>query len=372
VIYLDPSAQTSKIIAQVEADENPLDLIEGIDAANFDNRQLELLSYVLRRNYSQVRVHEITAFSEDDEPMPFFEVTSLGKTYSLVGMGRGELSAAYLLWRLTLADPGTVVLLEEPESHLASYSQSALADAIVSLVIDRDLTIVTSSHSPGLFERLPDTHTVLLTSSPRPEIRGNLGTTELARHLGLSMATQAMVVLEDVVAGELMISLMSRVDRVLISTVSVKYAKSGESGVARVASELVDVAKVETLPVLGVLDGDQRSGKGYNSSSAIFGYLPGSVAPEVLLREALNGWRDGDYSDWEPSLPGGSARMRMELERLDGFDHHDWLHDLGVAYGGRSKVVECIAGLLLKNSEVLEQAKGLAGWIRGRLGITTT
>jgi len=98
VIYLDPSAQTSKIIAQVEADENPLDLIEGIDAANFDNRQLELLSYVLRRNYSQVRVHEITAFSEDDEPMPFFEVTSLGKTYSLVGMGRGELSAAYLLW----------------------------------------------------------------------------------------------------------------------------------------------------------------------------------------------------------------------------------------------------------------------------------
>ena len=53
VLYIDASSETSAIIAQLRKDGSPGDLIEGIDPSNFDSRQLELLSFVLRRSYSE-------------------------------------------------------------------------------------------------------------------------------------------------------------------------------------------------------------------------------------------------------------------------------------------------------------------------------
>jgi len=108
-------------------------------------------------------VYEITAFSEDEAPLPYFEVVSMGKRYSLLQMGRGELAATYLLWKLDSAAPGSVVLVEEPESHLAAFSQDLLVDAMVSAVVDRDLCLIISSHSPGFFQRLPSRNVILVS-----------------------------------------------------------------------------------------------------------------------------------------------------------------------------------------------------------------
>jgi predicted ATPase len=362
VDFIDAARETGDLLSLYRSDNALDDLLEGLDPGKFDGQMLELLSYVLRRHYSEVLVFEVTSFSEDDDPIPFFQVTSMGHTYDLLRMGRGELCATYLLWRLNSAEPGTVIFLEEPESHLANWSQRALADVLTRLIVDKDLTVIASSHSPGFFSHLPAESTVLLASSPAPEVRCDLPSQELARYLGLQVAPSVLLVVEDFNAALFCRALLRRVDQSLLPMVAIKYAGSGESGVRTLVRELRGAASMRDFPILGVLDGDQRPAGGGQGSG--FGYLSGSVAPESQIRDVLFQWRAGAHADWVVSLDGGSMRLKMTLERLDGHDHHDWLHELGVEYGGRDKVVDAVTEVVLQDDASVRQASALAQWIR--------
>lgn len=209
VYYVDPAAETEEVLRHFRTDPQSSDLLEGVEPASFDENQIQALAYILRRDYSEFLVYEITAFSADDTPLPYFEATSMGKRYALQQMGRGELAAAYLLWRLQELPPGTVVLLEEPESHLAAFSQDMLVDAIVSIVVERDLCVVVSTHSPGFFQKLPAEHVVLVSSLPSPSIRRGLSVSELSNHLGVRPRTAAVVLVEDEVAAEFLHAILS-------------------------------------------------------------------------------------------------------------------------------------------------------------------
>ncbi|GAA5143242.1 hypothetical protein GCM10023320_84270 [Pseudonocardia adelaidensis] len=101
-----------------------------------------------------------------------------------------------------------------------------------------------------------------------------------------------------------------------------------------------------------------------------FGYLVGSVAPEVLIRTVLDSWRSGGHSGWIVPLEGGSTRLKLTLERLDGLDHHDWLQELGIEYGGREKVVDAVADVVLRSEAAAAEAVALAQWVRenGKIG----
>ncbi|WP_170155932.1 ATP-dependent nuclease [Umezawaea tangerina] len=361
VVYIDASAETERILTLIRQDDNPGDLVEGIDSAPFFAEQVDLLSYVLRRSYTEVNVFEITAFSEDDTPTPFFTLESMGQKYDLTQMGRGELAAAYLIWRLGAVEKGSVVLLEEPESHLAVFSQQALAEVVVGIVVERDLTVVVSSHSPGFIHRLPLDHAIMLSASPVPLIRSGLTTSEVAQHLGLQPARDAILVVEDVVAAEFLASVLDHTAPDLASKVSIKFAESGESGVRRTVAELKASESSTAFAVLGVLDGDQRA------EGAEFGYLMGDVAPEEVMRDLAAAWRADADPEWTPSFPGGRHALQLALERYDGLDHHDWVIELSRVLGGRRKFVDEMAQLCLRDPSVRDQAEQLVKWLRERV-----
>lgn len=196
--YIDASAATEKLIGLVRQDDNPDDLVEGIDASSLETDLIDILSLTLRRDYDVIDVYEVTSFSEEDEAVPFFVVTSMGHHYDLRNMGRGELAAIYLIWALSRIEPGSIVLLEEPECHLADYSQRHLLEVLSFFAVERDLALVVSSHSPGLFRSLPTNHVVLVKTLPVPDFRTDLPTDELTDYLGLQeTGKSALVAVEE-------------------------------------------------------------------------------------------------------------------------------------------------------------------------------
>lgn len=363
-VFVDAAAETAQLLSIFGDDTQRQELIEGIDANPFDQDQLALLSYVLRRQYESLDVYEVTSFSKDDIATPFFELSSMGNTYSLPGMGRGELCAAYLIWKLSRVDAGSIIFLEEPESHLATWSQKALAEAVTMLIVKRDLTVIASSHSPGFFSHLGSANTVLLSASPVPEMRTNLGSAQLALHLGLGPSKSVLLALEDSVAGEFSRSLILASDLTLSSHISYRYSGSGESGVRRSVSDLSAVDG-DRFSVIGVLDGDQRA-KDSPEEQQKHLYLVGDASPEVLMRSRTGEWRTGRWNEWTVPLEGGASRLKLALERLDGEDHHDWLHYLALEYGSRTKVIDALTSLVLMDPELATQAAAFCADIRAR------
>ncbi|MEU5692929.1 AAA family ATPase [Actinosynnema sp. NPDC020468] len=360
VEYIDASAETDRLLSQVRQDDNHLDLIEGLDPVYFDRDQVELLGYVLRRGYEEVRVFEVTSFSDDETPIPYFQVVSKGKSYDLLEMGRGELAAAYLLWRLGAVDKGSLVLVEEPESHLASFSQDMLAEAMIGTVVERGLTLVVSSHSPGFVRLLRQGSVVLVAASPAPSFRSP-GPVEVATHLGLRPSRDAVLLTEDRVAEFVLREVLARTAPDLLHRVSTRFAPDGESAVVRSVAQFGRSVDADGFVVLGVLDGDRReAGPGH-------GYLPGAQAPELVLRGVVDQWRQGRFPEWEPTLAGGPERFGMLLEECDGLDHHDWLAELGKRCGGDGRVVGELVPLCLRDPVLAGHADELVEWIRGRL-----
>jgi predicted ATPase len=365
--YLDATARTEELIRLMRKDDNPNDLIEGIGASVLERDLIDILSITLRRNYETVDVYEVTSFSEEDEAVPFFAVTAMGHRYDLPAMGRGELAAIYLVWSLSRIEPGAIVLIEEPECHLADYSQRSLLDVLSYFAVERDLTLIVSSHSPGLFRPLPTNHVVLVSTLPLPGFRSGLSTDELSNYLGLEdIGKSALLVVEDNAASAFLGAILDRVDHGLLQHISICYCQNGASGVERVTSELQGHIYPPSFKVLGILDGDMRSSSGVSSPLEV-AFLPGEEAPERVMRDALNQWRRVATKSWVPPLAGGTETLELELARSDGLDHHDWLFSISGRYGGIVSFVRTVTGLILEDQALLSQAQELAAWLRGTL-----
>lgn len=363
--YIDPAAETEDILGKFRRDAQPSDLLEGIDPTYFSREQLEISSYVLRRDYSELLVYEVTAFSEDDSPVPYFEVESMGKRYSLLQMGRGELSAFYLLWRLEALPAGSIVLIEEPESHLAFHSQNLLVDAIVAAAVERDLCLIVSTHSPGFFGKLSSEHISLISSLPEPSIRCGLPVSTVSDHLGIRPNIAVLVLVEDEVASELLRAILSSVDRETLKHLEICRVKSGESGVRRSVQD-IQVRPASPIKILGILDGDQRSQGKSSIVSDRISFLAGDHPPEELVRRAFLRWRSGDFPDWSPSLLGSVDELKLCLERLDGLDLHDWFHEFAAEFGGPRIITQAAADLLLQDEAIRAEAIELTKWIRNQ------
>lgn len=362
VVYVNAVAETESFLAMLRSDASASDLFEGVDAAEFDADELALASFILKRQYQAVSFKETSAFDEEDSPQALFEATFADVTYSTMSMGRGELAALHLLWKLTRLEPGTIVLLEEPESHLSVTSQALLIDALIVLAVERDLTLVVSSHSPSFFYRLPDGHVSLVFSLPRVRFDTSLPTATAARHLALPAARRLVILVEDAVASDLLISLVGELDRNLLAQIDVGVLKTAESGIRALLNNLKVARASRRLPVLGVLDGDQRGVGG--DSRDLINYLPGVDAPEKVIREALIKWWSGDGKNWHPTTPGGADELTRALDQADGADHHDWLFDVSRQIGGVSRLVDATAALLLQEQSVRRQAEQLVDWLR--------
>jgi hypothetical protein len=359
-LFIDPSADTAHVLRTFSDDPNVGDLREGLTAYEAPNELHQLINYVLRRDYATIKCYEITAYDENDEPWPLFEVSLDGSVwFGSFDMGAGELAVMYLLWRLYYCQQDSVIVLEEPENGVAVYSHPRLADALTYLVHRSGLSVICSSHSPQYINRFPDSSVALVSCHPALSIRTTVSSIEAAKHLGLSDGPARVLLVEDSVARLVLIEVIRALAPDRVDTIEVWTTRNGESAVDRILKEVGIGSKA--LPLTGVLDGDQR---GETTTRPACAFLPGTHGPEEELRLAVAAWRRGELQ-WSPAVCAPEVLCQY-VDEVSGLDSHDWLLELARRCGSLDILVRDLVGLWLSSPAVQVQADELVAYVAGR------
>ncbi|WP_162272504.1 AAA family ATPase [Candidatus Thiodiazotropha endoloripes] len=77
-----------------------------------------------------------------------------GEHINLRDVGVGVSQVLPVITAAYVAQPGTIVIVEEPESHLHPLSQALLAELFVEASIERDIQFIVETHSEHLLRRL--------------------------------------------------------------------------------------------------------------------------------------------------------------------------------------------------------------------------
>ena len=75
-------------------------------------------------------------------------------TVNIVSEGFGTNSLIMLLLQLVSSDPGSAVMIEEPEIHLHPKAQAELAEVITEVALEEDKQVIMTSHSEHITGRL--------------------------------------------------------------------------------------------------------------------------------------------------------------------------------------------------------------------------
>ena len=180
---------------------------------------------MIGKRYDSVLVSEIedTAYQsslsleatieEDTEErvLPVFDVQVGGLSYDFRTMGLGELAAFVLLSNFWRVEPGSIVLLEEPETFLSSRATVAILDVLAELVHRKRLYAIVTTHSPSLAASVPlDALRVLVPSGAGEGLRPPSSRAELDLILGAHAGMSRVIIVEDRTARLMVSELVGR------------------------------------------------------------------------------------------------------------------------------------------------------------------
>jgi predicted ATPase len=284
------------------------------------NSEIDLLRHVIGKDYRECMIYELEDF-HGRPIMPYFKVVSGNVTYGTEAMGLGELALQYIVWALKRASPHSVILIEEPETFVAEQSQTKLMDFVAKTCVQTESWAVITTHSQHILEKVQPNHTAIVARYGETT-KFIIPETESQRLTALGLpnnAKEGVLVVEDKVAG------------VFVATILARYrpAMTRSWRIVDVAGAGNVITKVNQFPkmdkwfrAVGLLDGDERA-KGHECQG-LLAFLPGEVAPEVLLEKSIKG-NPGSVAD---KLYVDGASFELALSSVEGMEHHDWLEEL--------------------------------------------
>ena len=183
--WLDPSYLGNLCLNQIHHDQNFADLLEPITALQLNTEELELVSYLVNRTYNDLAIYEIADYAGFDA-FPYFRASSNGASYGSEGMGRGELSLLLTYWTLKNTARNSILILEEPETHVSPGSQDCLMNMLAKFSDEMGIWCIIATHSPTIIRRIPREHVKLITRDQRKSsVISNPKHVEIATHRGV-------------------------------------------------------------------------------------------------------------------------------------------------------------------------------------------
>lgn len=281
--------------------------------------ELGLLNYVIGSVYSEISIEEILV--KEDDFRPRFVVTLDGLEIDNNALSLGEQLVLYIYWALTkkYKTPG-IYFIEEPESGLAPASQLRLADLLVyiSTVSGKQLFIAT--HSPFLVSRLGNDRVLLMKKDVQAKwVKASQS--NYLKELGMELGLNGVFYVEDNKAKVFFEKLLDVYGSDLRKTHEVVFL-GGESDVFEVISRVSE--KGEKVKVYGMLDADQRSEKKYEKFRKHIFFLPGKLAPEQEVINAIT----QHQNEFALMLTTNAVSLRDAMRSCQGYDHHDYFEEL--------------------------------------------
>jgi predicted ATPase len=325
--WLDPSSLAGRYITQINTDRNFADLLESVTPQYLNADELAIANYLVGKFYGDVSIYEILDYA-GFERFPYFRATAAGITYGSEGMGRGELSLLLTYWTLRDIPPNSILVLEEPETHVSPKSQDCLINIVAKFSLEKGIWTIVTTHSPTIIRHIPAEHVRLLArGTGLADIHENIAKTDIALLLGGGVKLTGAFLVEDQAAKDFLTALLDEKAPALVKQYEIVSANSAP----RISVILENMPNTgDWLTLIGVYDGDLRAditGAGFKWP---FKFLPGTKAPEELLVAHLQA--AGNTADLlAAELHKTPAQLTVALDHAAGVDPHDFFTELAKA-----------------------------------------
>ena len=368
VAFSDVSLEVHLILDRYRRIANLEDFIQPFGEKRLSAGELDLYRHVTCQPYLELYLREVDPprevlgveeSEEDENPFPFFRAVTATRQYDSRTMGFGEYCACYLIWLILRTGRRSVILLDEPDSHLSAASRRGLIDVLAVLANDKKLAVFFSSHSAEPLYAMEERDLCLVyrgSDTTQPTVLANVDQRRhIVRPLRLVSSKCLLAVVEDVDALEALQQIATSFEQDLSRWVDMRIVRGGADCVATFVGLFPTDSAV--CGIVGVLDGDSRTGR---ENVREIAFLPGHQDPKAAARTAI-------YDAPQPL----ASRLRMEVDALilalreiEYRDHHDFPRDLREALGLDGYSVERlrseIVAVWLELPEVVIQSQELA------------
>lgn len=321
--WVDPSLFSTMCRQQVHGDMAFAEVLDGVTGRTLSADQLKLASYVVGKNYSACEVWEISEYGPF-EVWPYFRVEIDGVEYYSETMGQGELALLSAMWAVQRSPNNSLVILEEPETHVSSRSQLAFMDFLAREGRQRSISFVITTHSPVILQKIPIDNTYLLLANG---VRSKLIAPPRAHHisslLGGGVSHKALIIVEDDTAKDFAEAIIEYVDPDFSRQVTYSICNDGESEIVKILNTMPRVKGWATL--IGCFDGDQRDIHRNISLPWPHVFLPGTDAPDEMLQSIFNTLDRGQVAN---ELRVDGQDLDVALAAAAGDDFHDWARNV--------------------------------------------
>jgi predicted ATPase len=318
--WLDPSSVAGRYVDQFHKDKNFKDLLDQVTPLKLEADELKMASYLVGKKYSDIDIFEISDYAGLDR-FPYLRASSAGVSYNSEGMGRGELSLLLTYWTLRDMPKDSILVLEEPETHVSPRSQDCLMNIIAKFCDEKAIWVIVTTHSPTVIRRIPKEHIKLLLRDAGPAAPiASPSKLDIALLLGGGVAYSGVLLVEDEGAKQFLLPILEKLDPELMRQFEVVAAGS----VTNISSLLKTMPETRSwLTLIGIYDGDMRQEIGGDDFLWTFEFLPGAVAPEHLLI-ALAENEPNFANVLATELQMDAAQVQLALNHVAGVDFHDY------------------------------------------------
>jgi len=266
-------------------------------------------------------------------------------------------------WTFQRLQAQSIVVIEEPETHVSPRSQDCLMNMIAKFSDDRAIWTIIATHSPTVIRRLSVANVKLLSREKgKSTLINNPTKVQIGAILGGGVAFKGVVLVEDAMARGFVLTIFEEIDPDMLLQFDVVVAGS-ESDITAAISTMPGSQK--TLTLIGAYDGDMRERASEFSKlhwPSVF--LPGDVPPEGLIKRMIE--ETEDVNDrLATALQKQAHEIGVALDSVSGADCHELIRGLASALLTDESIVRrSIAKFWLSEESNLKAAKDFLNELR--------
>jgi predicted ATPase len=297
------SEETVVINTRAGAANNPIH--------HLSDQELRWVSFILGREYISGEYLEHRLYRNDGYSVVFR--TNFGN-YTEAFAGSGEVAVVRMVMKVLAAQEYSLILLDEPEVSLHPGAQNRLKLFLLEQIKIKKHQVVITSHSPSIVHGLPKEAIKVFHQNPRNGrflIKENLTPEEAFYHIEFPIDDRKNIIVEDVLAKEIISSVLGKMGEETKNLFNVKFNPGGESVIKK---EFIPVfCREENRKDFVIFDGDQRrlenhyDWRTFSTSELTINYLKGKIREQS--DEDIKFSVDGGQA-------GGNTEQQIELLKL--------------------------------------------------------
>lgn len=226
------------------------------DSVKLDNDQLKIVCDILGKDYTECHILTHNFYGETGTTIYF---TTDKIKYSEAYAGRGEYAIVKLVYELSNAPIGSLVILDEPEVSIHPGAQELLKLFLLKQCLSKKLQIVLSTHSPKIVEFMPSNSIKLFYSNPSSKfsINDSCHYLEAFDNIGLKINNEDknIIVVEDITAKMIIESVLNELGHEYELMFKVEYFPGGAEQIYKTG---IVYSEENELHKYLLLDGDKR------------------------------------------------------------------------------------------------------------------